>query len=181
MDKEDLDITTFHFKIDILMMDELTELEIFQKTQNLSETICRILMQLFPVIEKEDMKGVQRLSTYKLINEDKNLKRKHIIVQIPDFLYRRLKCLHDVLNYYSMAQLVRDLLLWFLDLVRRFGDRYGEELMKVINEWVKTSRNTQFLIKYIHQLLVFEDDIIRIIKIFNIYTLHFTPYRIFLL
>ncbi|MBN2535160.1 MAG: hypothetical protein JXB88_19925 [Spirochaetales bacterium] len=179
MSEEKPEITTFHFKMDIKMMDELTDLSLFQKTQNLSETICRILMQLFPVIEKEDKEGVQRLSEYKLINEDMNVKRKHVIVQIPDFLYRRLKCLHDVLNYYSMAQLVRDLLLWFLDLVRRFGDGYEEELMKVINEWVKISSNTQFLIKYIHQLLAFESEIMRIIKFFNIYTLHFTPYRVF--
>ncbi|MBN2533672.1 MAG: hypothetical protein JXB88_12310 [Spirochaetales bacterium] len=179
MDKKEPLITTFHFKMDIQMMDELTDLSLFQKTQNLSETICRILMQLFPLIEKKDMEGVQHLSEYKLINEDTNVKRKHIIIHIPDFLYRRLKCLHDVLNYYSMAQLVRDLLLWFLDLVRRFGDGYGEELMKIINEWVKISSNTRFLTKYIHQLLAFKNKIMRIIRIFNIYTLHFTPYRVF--
>ena len=72
MSKKEPGITTFHFKMDNLMMDELTDFVLFQETQNLSETISRILMQLFTIIEKEDMDGMQRFSKYKLINEDKS-------------------------------------------------------------------------------------------------------------
>lgn len=172
-------INTFHFKMDILMMDELTDLELFQKTQNLSAAISRILMQLFTIIEKEDMKGVQRFSKYKLINENKNIKRKHVIVKIPDFLYRRLKSLHDVLNYYSIAQLMRGLLRFFLNLVKRFGKEYGKELMGIVKKWIKISANSRFLVKYINQLLAFKGKIKKIIKMFYIYTLHFSPYRVF--
>ena len=172
-------ITTFHFKMDILMMDKLTDCELFQETQNLSETISRILILLFTIIEKVDMDGIQRFSKYKLINEDKTIKRKHVIVKIPDFMYRRLKSLHDVLNYYSMAQLMRWLLRVFLDLVSKFGDAYGEELMRLANEWVKFSKNSQFILKYINQLITFQGKIKKIIKDFNIYTLHFSPYRVF--
>ncbi|MBN2534346.1 MAG: hypothetical protein JXB88_15770 [Spirochaetales bacterium] len=177
--KEKLKITTFHFKMDIQMMDKVTDLALFQKTQNLSETLSRMLLTLFTVIEEEDVKSIQHFSKYKLINEDKNLKRKHVIVKIPDFIYRRLKSLHDVLNYYSIAQLVRWLIQFYLDLVRDCGDGYREELMRRVKEWVKSSRNSRFLIKYINQLLFFKDRIKRIIRIFYIYTLHFTPYRVF--
>ena len=66
MDSKAPEITTFHFKMDILMMDELTDCALFQETQNLSGTISRILMQLFTIIEKEDMDGIQRFSKYAL-------------------------------------------------------------------------------------------------------------------
>jgi hypothetical protein len=179
MSIEKPEMTTFHFKMDVLMMDELTDLTLFQKTQSLSETINRILMQLFTIIENEDMAGVQRFSKYRLIHEDKDLERKHVITRIPEFMYRRLKCLHDVLNYYSMAQLARDLLRWFLDLVDRCGDMYGEELMRFVNKWVEFHENSRFLVKYIYQLFTFEGEIKEIIKKFHIYALHFTPYRVF--
>ena len=179
MSIKDPEITKFHFKMDILMMDELTDLALFQETQNLSGTISRILMQLFTIIEKEDMEGMQRFSKYELINEDKSIDRKHVIVKIPDFLYRRLKSLHDVLNYYSIAQLLRELIRMYLDMVSKFGDTYGEELMRLVKKWVKFSRNSQFLIKYINQLIMFKDEIMEIIKKFSMYTLHFSPYRVF--
>ncbi|MBN2531595.1 MAG: hypothetical protein JXB88_01820 [Spirochaetales bacterium] len=179
MHKEEPEIITFHFKMDMLMMDELAELEIFQKTQNLSGTINRILLQLFTIIEKEDVEEKQRFSKYRLVNEDRTIPRINVIIKIPDFLYRRLKSLHDVLNYYSMAQLMRDLLQWFLDLVDEFGKGYKEKLMELVNKWCEFSRNSCFLIKYIDQLLKFEGEIMEIIKMFYIYSLHFSPYRVF--
>jgi hypothetical protein len=177
--KEEPKMKSFHFKMDVLMMDKLTNLELFEKTQCISETIKRILMQLFMVIEKEDYSGIQRFSKYRLINDDKKVKRVRVVVKIPDFLYRRLKCLHDVLNYYSMAQLVRDLLRWYLNLVDEFGVKSGDELIKIAYEWSSFSRNSRILINYIRQLLTFKGDIIEITKFFNIYTTYFTPYRIF--
>ena len=125
------------------------------------------------------MDGIQRFSKYKLIKEDKSIDRKHVIVKIPDFLYRRLKSLHDVLNYYSIAQLLRKLIRVFFDMVSKFGEGYGEKLMRLMNDWVNSSRNSQFLIKYINQLILFKGEIMEIIKKFNIYTLHFSPYRVF--
>jgi hypothetical protein len=131
------------------------------------------------VIEKEDYMGIQRFSKYKLINDDKNVKRVRVVVNIPDFLYRRLKSLHDVLNYYSMAQLVRDLLKWYLNLVDEFGEKYGDELMKFIYKWSSFSRDSRILTNYIRQLLTFTGDIIEITNFFDIYTTYFSPYRVF--
>jgi hypothetical protein len=45
------EMITFHFKMDAIMLDKLTDLELFQKTESLSETIKRIMLELFPVIE----------------------------------------------------------------------------------------------------------------------------------
>ena len=179
MNSEKPEMTTFHFKMDILMMDELTDLKLFQKVQSLSETFNRILMQLFPVIEKEDAEGRQRFSKYRLIHEDKDVPRMHVVVKMPVFMYRRLKALHDVLNYYSVAQLLRDLLRMHLDLVGMYGDKYGEVLMRFVNEWIGFHVHCCFLVEYIQQLLKFTGNIEEIIKKFEIYALHFTPIREF--
>jgi hypothetical protein len=176
---ESPEMTTFHFKMDIIMMDKLTDLALFEKTQCLSETIKRILMQLFTIIEKEDYKNKQRFSQYRLIHKNKDIKRVHVNIKIPVFLYRRLKILHDVLNYFSIAQLVRDLLKWYLDLVKDFGENFGDELIKLINKWAKFSKKSKFLIKYIKQLLTFKGDIKEITKAFYTYSIHFTPRRVF--
>jgi hypothetical protein len=169
----------FHFKMDVVMMDKLTDLELFEKTESLSETIKRILLELFPVIEMEDVAEQQRYSEYRLINDNKDIERKHVVVQLPDFLYRRLKSLHDVLNYYSIAQFVRDLLWWYVKLVKDFGDAYSDELMKLVKEWTKISKSSEILVEYINQLLTFTGDIIEIIKAFNNYSRKFTPRRVF--
>jgi hypothetical protein len=174
-----IEMTSFHFKMDILMMDNITDLQLFEKTQSISGTIKQILMQLFARIEKEDYKNKQRFSKYRLIHDKKEVKRVHVNVKLPEFLYRRLKTLHDTLNYYSMAQLIRDLLEWYLKLVKDFGEDFGEELIRLANEWAMFSRNSKFLIEYIKQLLTFEGDIIEITEKFNKYSLNFSPYRVF--
>jgi hypothetical protein len=169
----------FHFKMDIEMMDKLTDLELFEKTQSMSGTIKMILLQLFPVIEKEDYKEVQRFSKYRLIHNDTEIKRVRVVARIPDFLYRRLKSLHDVLNYYSMAQLIRDLLGLYLDLVDEYGNGFGDELMRIIKDWSSFSRNSRVLIHYIRQLLTFQGDMMEILYFFNVYSHCFSPYRKF--
>jgi hypothetical protein len=181
VEKKKSGMPAFHFKMDVILMDKLTDLELFEQTQSLSGMIQRILLQMFAVIEKEDYKGIQRMSKYRLINKDKNVKRKHVIVQLPNFLYRRLKTLHDVLNYFSIAQLVRDLLWWYVRLVDIFGENYSDELIRQAREWTKTSRNSHYLIKYIQQLITFNGDITKIIEEFYIYSILYTPYRLFLM
>ena len=82
-------------------------------------------------------------------------------------------------NGHYVVYSVRELIRMFLDIVSNFGDRYGEELMRLVNDWVNSSRNSQFLIKYINQLISSKGEIMKIIKKFNLYTLHFSPYRVF--
>jgi hypothetical protein len=179
MDLQSTSMTSFHFKMDIQMMDKLTDLELFERTHSVSETIKRIFLQIFPLIEQEDYKEVQHFSKYRLIHDDTDVKRVRVVTRIPDFLYRRLKSLHDVLNYYSMAQLVRDLLQWYLALVDEFGPNLEDELVRLINEWSNFSRNSRVLTHYIRQLLTFQGDMKEILYFFNVYSCCFSPYRTF--
>ncbi|MBN2535592.1 MAG: hypothetical protein JXB88_22125 [Spirochaetales bacterium] len=86
MSEDEVKMMIFHFKMDIKMIDDLKKLDLFRKTRNMAVTINRILLQFFAVIEKEHMFGVQRESRYKLINEDTNVKRKHITLSIPEYM-----------------------------------------------------------------------------------------------
>ncbi|MBN2535571.1 MAG: hypothetical protein JXB88_22020 [Spirochaetales bacterium] len=179
MSEDEVKITIFHFKMDTKMIDDLKKLELFQKTRNMAETINRILLQFFTVIEKEHMFGVQRESRYELINEDIKVKRKHVTIHLPDYIYRRLKMLHDDLNFFSIAQLLRWLISGYVDFIKKYGDRWVRKLVTIIRRWQKDTRNSRFLLTYIHQLFEFNNEIIWIIQKYALYCLHFSPYRDF--
>ncbi|MBN2533649.1 MAG: hypothetical protein JXB88_12190 [Spirochaetales bacterium] len=181
MNEDEVKMTIFHFKMDSKMIDDLTDLDLFQKTQSMAGTINRILLQFFAVIEKEHMFGVQRQSRYTLINEDKKVKRKHVTVHLPEYMYRRLKMLHDDLNFFSIAQLLRWLIAGYVDLVKTYGDRWVRKLVTLIRRWQKDSRDSHFLLKYIHQLFELTTELEWIIQKYAIYCLHFSPYRDFFL
>ncbi|MBN2535804.1 MAG: hypothetical protein JXB88_23190 [Spirochaetales bacterium] len=179
MNEDEVKITIFHFKMDIKMIDELKELDLFKKTRNMGVTINHILLQFFSVIEKEHMFGVQRDSKYELINEDIKVKRKHVTVNIPDYIYRRLKMLHDDLNFFSIAQLFRWVIAGYVDFVKRYGSKWVRKLVTIIRRWQKDTRNSRFLLTYIHQLFECTFELEWIIQKYAIYCLHFSPYRDF--
>ncbi|MBN2532844.1 MAG: hypothetical protein JXB88_08135 [Spirochaetales bacterium] len=179
MNDDEVKMTIFHFKMDTKMIDDLKILELFQKTRSLYETINRILLQFFAVIEKEHMFGVQRQSRYELINEDRNVKRKHVIVSIPEYMYRRLKMLHDDLNFFSIAQMLRWVISRYVDFVKRYGSRWVRKLVTIIRRWQKDTRNSHFLLMYIHQLFELNTELVWIIQKYTLYCLHFSPYRDF--
>ncbi|MBN2536451.1 MAG: hypothetical protein JXB88_26440 [Spirochaetales bacterium] len=179
MSEDEVKLTIFHFKMDTKMIGALKNLDLFQKTRNMAETMNRILLQFFAVIEKEHMFGVQRESRYELINEDTNVKRKHVTVSIPDYMYRRLKMLHDDLNFFSIAQLMRWVISGYVDFVKRYGNRWVRKLVTIIRRWQKDTRNSRFLLTYIHQLFEFKTELSWIIQKYTLYCLHFSPYRDF--
>ncbi|MBN2534207.1 MAG: hypothetical protein JXB88_15055 [Spirochaetales bacterium] len=179
MNEDEVKMTIFHFKMDIKMIEDLKKLELFQKTRSMAETINHILLQFFTVIEKEHMFGVQRESRYELINGDMNVKRKHVTVSIPDYMYRRLKMLHDDLNFFSIAQLFRWVISGYVDFVKRYGNKWVRKLVTIIRRWQKDTRNSRFLLTYIHQLFESNNELSWIIQKFDLYCLHFSPYRDF--
>ncbi|MBN2533573.1 MAG: hypothetical protein JXB88_11800, partial [Spirochaetales bacterium] len=137
MSEDEVKMTIFHFKMDTKMIDDLKNLDLFQETRSMAGAINRILLQFFAVIEKEHMFGVQRKSRYELINEDENVKRKHVTIHLPEYMYRRLKMLHDDLNFFSIAQLFRWLISGYVDFVKRYGSRWVRKLVTIIRRWQK--------------------------------------------
>ncbi|MBN2531304.1 MAG: hypothetical protein JXB88_00360 [Spirochaetales bacterium] len=179
MSEDEVKMTIFHFKMDTKMIDDLKSLDLFQKTRSMAVAINCILLQFFTVIEKEHMFGAQRESRYELINEDREVKRKHVTVSIPDYIYRRLKMLHDDLNFFSIAQLLRWLISGYVDFVKKYGDRWVRKLVTIIRRWQKDTKNSRFLLTYINQLFECTSELTWIILKYAIYCLHFSPYRDF--
>ncbi|MBN2533502.1 MAG: hypothetical protein JXB88_11445 [Spirochaetales bacterium] len=181
MSEDEVRMIVFHFKMDIKMIDDVKKLDLFQKTRNMAMVINRILLQFFAVIEKEHMFGAQRQSRYELINGDRDVKRKHVTVSIPDYMYRRLKMLHDDLNFFSIAQLLRWVIAGYVGFVKRYGNRWVRKLVTIIRRWQKDTRNSRFLLTYIHQLFESTSELAWIIQKYALYCLHFSPYRDFYL
>ncbi len=117
-------IHNFHFKIEISSIERLKKINNI-KLKSLSGIIKYIIKLSYKFIEKSHYFDNEENSCYKKINTNKNI---HIYLQEED--YRRLKQIHQDLNYFSIAQILRKIINKFL----YYYEKYGlEKLLKKIN------------------------------------------------
>ena len=133
----------FHFVIDREMKKKLNSLVLFQKSKSLSGIMVKILQLLTPVIGKEHKWGKQRFSRYQAVCDNPEEIREHVHMYVPDELYRELKLLHQDLNFYSIAQLVRGLVNFFLGLVEVYKNEVFLELEKSFARWRSEDEETR--------------------------------------
>ena len=100
----------FHFVLDRGMKNNLMDLELYRKIGNLSGVITRVLTLIAPVIKREHKWGEQMSSRYLPVCEDPDEIREHVHAYLQEEVYRELKLLHQDLNCYSIAQLLRGFL-----------------------------------------------------------------------
>ena len=62
---------------------------------------------------------------------------------MPVRLYKKLKLMHQDLNFYSIAQLVRGFLRGFLFLFRRYGSRAWWIIKALLKQWQKNNMRVQ--------------------------------------
>jgi hypothetical protein len=167
-------IYNFHFVMDTDMRVELEKLHLYKNAGNLSGFIVDIFTQLKPGLEYKYFYGKQMESRYKYVTDNRETAREHIHVYMPHYLYRQLKLLHQDLNYYSMAQLVRDFLRFFIDVVNEYGENYQEELINILKSWEKENRKKQFNQKKLIQLLHFIDKNPQKVRLLSVYTPAYT-------
>ena len=172
---------TFHFKMDIRMKNQLKGLALFRQVRSLSRLIVEILTLMVPLMEKEHLSGEQKGSKYEFVHDDPGVKRESTHVYMPDGLYRRIKLMHQDLNWYSMAQLLRGFLRVFLDLVDVYGDDYQEELDNLMGKCNADIEESRFSHEVVLQLLKFIHQKSMIIRLFTIYNKVFCPMKIFCL
>ncbi|MBN2441425.1 MAG: hypothetical protein JXJ04_08760, partial [Spirochaetales bacterium] len=103
----------------------------------------------------------------------------HVHVYVPDELYRELKLLHQDLNFYSIAQLVRELLDFFLGLVDVYKNKVFIELKKIFARWKAEDEETRLTPREsIRQLL----KLIRFLpgknRLITIYDNNYSPFWI---
>ena len=175
-------VHVFHFVMDRGMKKKLINLDIFKKSGSLSSVIVKIFSLLAPLIKKEHKRGEQRVSRYLPVCNDADEIREHVHVYFPGEVYRQLKLIHQDLNVYSIAQLTRGFLRFFLALVKEYGNNVFQELRKLFKQWKEEDGKIRLTPRQIvQQLLQIIQHFSGKNKLINIYDRHFSPSWIFLL
>ena len=175
-------VHVFHFILDREMKKKLKNLCIFKKSGSLSRVIVKIFSLLAPLIKKEHKWGEQRVSRYLPVCDDPDEIREHVHVYFPGEVYRQLKLIHQDLNVYSIAQLVRGFLSFFLALVNEYGNNVFQELKRLFTQWKDEDGKTRLTPRQIvRQLLQIIQHFSGKNRLINIYDRQFSPSWIFLL
>jgi hypothetical protein len=137
----------YHFIIARKMVDELIRLDLYKATGNFSKVIEKILSVLIPVVKVEQEWGKQRESKYRLISEDLSEPRINVSAYLSEKMYRLLKQVHNDLNFYSIAQIVREVIEFFISLVKQYGEiGVFLYLKKQYKRWKEEEEDSQLTI-----------------------------------
>ncbi|MBN2532513.1 MAG: hypothetical protein JXB88_06450 [Spirochaetales bacterium] len=167
----------FHFVLTQRMKVRIEGLHVFKGLHSISGIIARILLLLVPVIKREHDWGKQRYSRYMYVSPDRRESRVHAHTHLPEDLYRKLKLIHQDLNFFSLAQIVRFFLELFLLLVKLYKDGILQELERMYKQWRKEERDTRLtLSQYMRQLRIIVQHLPAGKRIINVYDGHFTPF-----
>ena len=172
----------FHFVMDRGMKKDLKKLDMYAEKGSLSGVIVKIFSFLAPLVKKEHKWGEQRLSRYLPVCDDPDEIREHVHVCFPGEMYRQLKLIHQDLNVYSIAQLLRGFLRFFLGLVNEYGNNVFQELKRLFKQWKKEDGKIRLTPREIvQQLLLIIQHFSGKNRLINIYDRQFSPSWIFLL
>ena len=145
------------------MKEELRDLDLYKESGSLSGVVVRVLALLGPVMEREHKWGEQRFAKY-----------------LPERVYRRVKLMHADLNWYSMAQMVRGLLKFFIGLVKEYGDDVYKELRKWFRRWKEESdKNRLTPRRFMRQLLRIIRHLPGQDRLVTVYNGEYSPFWVF--
>jgi hypothetical protein len=174
---KDVSIHDFHFVIARDMKEKLRGLDIFNGVKGVSGVIVRILKVLTPLIGEELKWGEQRMSRYRNVCDDSEVVREDVHVYMPQGLYRELKLLHQGLNFYSIAQFVRELIEWFLGFVEGCQGDVLKELTELFAGWIRAQKQTRLTLKeYVRQLFRIIQHLPGKNRLISIYNQQYTPF-----
>jgi hypothetical protein len=114
---------------------------ILEKTKEVDECfsgVVRIMIfYMMPFIDLNWLKSKSRKSRYKVL--DRNPKERfHIHCYVSEEIYQKFKTVHKDLDFYSMSQIVRLVVKYFLHGVRKYGyDGFIERLQNCKKKWNK--------------------------------------------
>jgi hypothetical protein len=165
----------FHFIIDEELKRQLLDRQIFKDTAGFSGTIVKILQLMYPRIEKEHFFGNERFSCYQFVTPDLTVDRQNVHVYLPLDLYRRLKLIHQDLNFYSIAQFLRWMLQLFLHLRSSHGSNLKQKLAALLALWRKQNAVVDLPQEIVRQLFKFRSRKPGKPRLVNIYNPGFSP------
>ncbi|HOJ63699.1 MAG TPA: hypothetical protein PLE45_04690 [Spirochaetota bacterium] len=97
-----------------------------KKTKNLSVIVREIILLIIPVLRIKHIYEDRRYKDYKFINATEKIR-----VFLPEEIYNELKLVHDQLNSFSIATLIRELLEIYFSGIETYGE---EKFMKMIQK-----------------------------------------------
>ena len=115
----------FDFVLNKSLFDKIKYLK-EKKNKDLSVIVRQIILLMIPVLREKHLYEKRRDKDYKFINATEKIR-----VFLPEEIYNELKLVHDQLNSFSIATLIRELLeIYFIGI-----ETYGEEkFMNMIQE-----------------------------------------------
>ena len=174
MSKTNTHLYDFHFIIDERLKKQLLNQRFFSETTSFSGIVVRILQLLYPRLEKEHFFGKERMSRYQLVAADLTLKRCSVHVYLPRDLYRRLKLIHQDLNFYSIAQFIRWMLQLFLKLVASNSINLRQKLDTLLIHCQRQIAAARLPLKIVRQLSSFMKCGIDKLRLMSIYDSNFS-------
>ena len=124
-----------HFMLNELTLEKLMEISRELNIKTISGTIVAIIESLTPYLEKNQIEFQNRESRYKQIANPSE-KRHHIHAYLPENIYRQLKEMHQYLNFYSLAQILREIIgIYLKDFVENGLKKIVKKYEKIISRW----------------------------------------------
>jgi hypothetical protein len=133
-------IHELHFVINQQLYHDLRELSL-KLNKKLSTTIVFIFQHMGFLIEKNHFLANEKNSEYHFLPYPKE-KRIHIHCYLPEHQYRKMKLIHQDLNTYSLAQIIREIIIIFLKGCAKHGiNSFLNRLNKISQDWENKKRH----------------------------------------
>ncbi|HOJ63246.1 MAG TPA: hypothetical protein PLE45_02390 [Spirochaetota bacterium] len=118
----------------VLGKELLTKIENLAKERNsnISCIIRDIVFKMIPILERKHFKEKRREKDYPIVMAVKRVK-----IYLPEELYNELKVIHDHLNTFSIATLIREILMVYFYGLARFGEKEFEKKVKALEEKIE--------------------------------------------
>ncbi len=122
----------FDFVLNQNLFEKINNLK-DKKDKDLSTLIREIIIFMLPILKRKHLFEKRRNKDYKFINATYRIR-----IYIPEEVYNELKLVHDHINSFSIAILIRELLELYFAGIEVEGE---EKFEKRIEEWQKEIEN----------------------------------------
>jgi hypothetical protein len=140
-----------HFVINEKLLKKLDKTTERMKLKTRSATIVAIFNLFLPYLEKNQIKFKNNENKYRLVANLKE-KRRHVHAYIHEDMYMRLKLLHGYSNFYSVAQILREIIKIYLKDCRKYGVEGSVEKLEKLKKKREMIKKDRMGRKFLRQL-----------------------------
>jgi uncharacterized Fe-S radical SAM superfamily protein PflX len=128
----------FHF---VMKRESLVKLENLAKRlkKSVSSTIVDIFYNMSAYLEKKELSFKEESGKYGFLGNDDEA-RSHVHVYLPKDMHRKMKQVHNELDYFSMAQIMREIIEVYLTGCKIGIQRYKRRLSRTNKRWERMKK-----------------------------------------